>query len=159
MDKDAIIDKICRFLTGIGLPFAERALPHATFLPGLAIDNGVLIIDRDRLLYPGDILHEAGHIAVAAPAQRQRLSDNVQSDDAYEDGQESAAVLWSYFAALAGDIPPELVFHPDGYKGDSQWLLDHFRQGTYIGLPLLVYYGILAQDPPETPRVVSWWRR
>lgn len=159
MDKDTLINKLYDFLTGIGLPFVERPIYQPTFLPGLTIDNGTLVIDRAQLLYPGDILHEAGHIAVAAPEQRQRLSDNVQADAAYEDGQEIAAVLWSYFAAKACDIPPEVVFHPYGYKNDSDWLLDNFRQGTYIGLPLLIYYGILAQEPPEAPRVVSWWRR
>ena len=32
-------------------------------------EQGSIVIDKDALLYPGDILHEAGHIAVV-PADR-----------------------------------------------------------------------------------------
>ena len=34
---------------------------EAIFLPGLQLENGAIIIDPEKLFYPGDIIHEAGH--------------------------------------------------------------------------------------------------
>ena len=39
-------------------------------LPGLAIEHGAILVDEQRLSHPGDILHEAGHLAVADPVGR-----------------------------------------------------------------------------------------
>ena len=33
------------------------------------------------------------------------------------------AIAWSYAAALEIGIPPEIVFHPDGYRGASESML------------------------------------
>ena len=39
-------------------------------LPGIKLDQGVLFYDSDELQFPGDLLHEAGQLAVKAPAGR-----------------------------------------------------------------------------------------
>jgi|GEM_PF-7097633 len=54
-----ILDRITGFLTEIGICFTFEPLPEKTFLPGLELRNGMLIIDREKLSYPGDVLHEA----------------------------------------------------------------------------------------------------
>ncbi len=46
-------------------------MEQKTFLPGLHLHHGVLQIDLDKLAFAGDILHEAGHIAVCEPQERQ----------------------------------------------------------------------------------------
>lgn len=53
------------FLKEIGIDVIEKELDD-TFLPGLSLGPNCIYIDYDKLLYPGDILHEAGHLAVTA---------------------------------------------------------------------------------------------
>jgi len=65
-------------------------------------------------------------------------------------------MLWSYAAAQAIGVPPEIVFHPAGYRGGSQWILDNFRQGSYLGLPLLVWMGLTTHE--DFPRMTRWLR-
>ncbi|MBQ00375.1 MAG: hypothetical protein CL477_06800 [Acidobacteria bacterium] len=77
------------------------------------------------------------------------------------DGAEIAVLLWTFLACEHAGIPPEVVFHPYGYKGDSEWLIEQFSSGNYIGLPLLQWYDMVSEsDDPETglPRVIRWVR-
>ena len=39
-------------------------------MPGLTIVDGTLVVDAVRLAWPGDILHEAAHIALTPPSRR-----------------------------------------------------------------------------------------
>ena len=157
---DTQLPAMCRFLAGIGLAVAEADLSAAdTFVPGIFIDHGRLLIDPPRLLYPGDLLHEAGHLAVVPPAERAQLSGNILDGKPGQlgtDGEEIVAMLWSYAASEAIGLPPEVVFHPDGYKGASDWILQNFRQGIYPGLPLLVWMGLTT--PKDFPRMTRWLR-
>jgi hypothetical protein len=148
-----------QFLTEIGLENQEARLPKSTFLPGLLIDGGRLLIDPARLLYPGDMLHEAGHLAVTPAAERAQMTGNVMANKPEQhgiDGDEIAAMLWSYAACQALGLPPEVVFHPQGYRDQSAWILDNFRQGNYTGLPLLVWMGLTTTD--SFPRMTRWLR-
>ena len=54
--------KILHFLKEINIDVIEKELKLDTFLPGLSIASNCIEIDFDKLLYPGDILHEAGHL-------------------------------------------------------------------------------------------------
>ncbi len=137
------------------------ALSIPTFLPGILIDHGGLVVDEAQLQYPGDLLHEAGHLAVAAPTRRQSFYNNV-GDDA---GEEIAAIAWSYAAALAIGLDPAVVFHADGYRGGGAALLENFSQGYYIGVPLLQWIGLAAEprqaaalDVPPYPYMRKWVR-
>jgi hypothetical protein len=148
-----------RFLTEIGLETQETTLPDDTFLPGLLIDGGRLFIDPARLRYPGDVLHEAGHLAVTPAAERALLSGNIMAgkpEQVGTDGEEIVAMLWSYAACEAIGMPPEIVFHPDGYRGSSKWILDNFRQRNYPGLPLLVWMGLTTTE--GFPKMTRWLR-
>ncbi|MGY3091513.1 hypothetical protein ACVWYF_004581 [Hymenobacter sp. UYAg731] len=148
-----------QFLAEIGIPTQEVELTVDTFLPGILIEGGGLLIDPARLLYPGDILHEAGHLAVTPAAERAQLSGNVlagKPDQHGIDGDEILAMLWSYAASEALGISPEVVFHPDGYRNASAWILDNFRQGIYPGLPLLVWMGLTTTE--NFPKMTRWLR-
>lgn len=147
------------FLAEIGIPTQEAALTADTFLPGILIDNGGLLLDLAKLRYPGDILHEAGHLAVTPAAERAQLAGNVMAGKPEQqgtDGEEIVAMLWSYAAAQAIGVPPEIVFHPDGYRNASGWMLDNFRQGIYPGLPLLTWMGLTTNE--DFPRMTRWLR-
>ncbi len=152
-------DRILAFLHHIGIAVHERALTAATFVPGILIERGELVIDREKLAYPGDLLHEAGHIAVVPPSERAALNDNLQTGP----GEEMAAIAWSYAAALQVGIDPAIVFHPHGYKGGSQSLLENFTSGRFVGVPLLQWYGLTCERDDGTgrtvyPRMKHWLR-
>jgi hypothetical protein len=152
----AYLSPILRFLADIGISVEETTLPDDTFLPGILIHAGRLLIDRQRLLYPGDVVHEAGHIAVTRAAERPTLGGNVTENNPEKEGDELAVHLWAYAACLAMDLPAEVVFHPDGYRNQSTWLINIFRTGQNMGLPLLVWMGLSTNE--EYPRMTRWLR-
>lgn len=135
---------IISFLQSIGIPVVEIRLEKTSFLPGIAIEYGSLIVDRAKLRYPGDLLHEAGHIALMTPEERLLASDNlVDHIPAHVlDGYELSAIAWSYAAAAHLNMPVELLFHQDGYKNDSTMLIQNYSSGNYLFTPLLKYYGL-----------------
>ncbi|GAB3836563.1 hypothetical protein [Hymenobacter jeollabukensis] len=154
----ALVDQLLDFVRRTGLPVREAPVLADSFLPGLRIDNGGLVVDRRRLLYPGDILHEAGHLAVVPAAVRATLGANIADyrtpDEAQ--GDEIVAQLWSYAAAVALGLSPAVVFHADGYHGHSEWFTSNYQRGQYPGLPLLVWMGLTTAD--AFPRMTRWLR-
>lgn len=146
--QNPLTARIAAFLESICLPVRAAAVPERTFLPGLHIARGALLVDESRLLYPGDMLHEAGHLAVMAPAQRASLDGDVGDNG----GEEMAAIAWSYAAALHLGIPPEVVFHQAGYRGGAANLIENFTQGRSIGLPYLKWIGLAGDDYPSMRR-------
>ncbi len=139
---DAFLPKILAFLQQIGLPAEEKNLPDDTFLPGLELGPNRIFVDFAKLKYPGDILHEAGHLAVTTSAQRAAVGSPQLEQPWPTDGEEIVAILWSYAAALHLDVPLDYLFHPNGYKGNSSWLQETFAAGNFIGLPLLAWMGL-----------------
>lgn len=129
---------IAAFLTEIGIPVEAQSLSADTFLPGVRIDRGRLLVDEARLAHPGDLLHEAGHLAVMLPDRRATVQDSPGDDM----GEEIAAICWSWAALTHLGLPPEVVFHPAGYKGSSEWFIEVFQAGQPQGLPLLQWYGL-----------------
>lgn len=158
--NETITQTICSFLASIGIEVYRGDVPPGTFLPAIEIRNGKLIYDPVTLKYPGDLLHEAGHIAVTTAADRPTLSGNVTETDPKKNGDEIAVLLWSYAACLHIDLPPEVVFHPDGYKGESEWIINNFQSGSYVGLPLLVWMGLAydSSHPAGFPQMIKWLR-
>lgn len=139
-------DTIIAFLNKIGIPVLEKELPSDTFLPGMRIEHGALAVDRSKLKFPGDMLHEAGHIAVMPPSARAKAFANAGDDQ----GEEIASQAWSYAAAVACNLPAEVVFHDDGYKGDAQALREHYTGNSYgfVGSPLLAWYQLTTTPDP-----------
>ena len=151
---------ILDWLQQIGLTVHLAPLDADTFLPGVTLAPGGLIVDPDRLLYPGDLLHEAGHLATMLPEQRASAGSNAGSDI----GDEIAAQTWSYAAAIHLGLEPEVVFHSNGYKGAAASLIEIYRDGS-AGVPLLQWMG-LTLDPtraaatsvPPYPHMIRWLR-
>ena|SRR5215469_13278743 len=69
-----LTNQIAAFLNEIGLAVRSGAFPEPTFLPNIHVEHGVLLVDDGRLFYPGDLLHEAGHLAVTPSALRGSLA-------------------------------------------------------------------------------------
>ena len=145
-----VISRITGFLDEIGIPWTCTPLDDGQFLPGVRIENGVLQFDRDTLRWPGDLLHEAGHIAVTAPSQRATLGGNLEVTPA----DEMAALAWSYAAAIGCGIDPAIVFHEGGYKSGGAQLVAQYATGFGAGVPMLQWYRM----SPNFPSMISWLR-
>jgi len=135
---DPLVERIAAFLREIGLEVRSGTVGEGTALPGITIDRGILVVDEARMLYPGDLLHEAGHLAVAPPARRTAFRHDVGNDPA----EEMMAIAWSYAAALYLKIDPAIVFHADGYRGGGPSIVENFSAGHYFGVPMLDYVGM-----------------
>ncbi len=145
----ATVKTILGFLTQIGLPYQECSIEQQTFLPGLRLEQGVLHIDTAKLLHPGDILHEAGHIAVCEPTERHLMSGDIYKsgrNQSWMQGEEMAAIAWSVAASKFIGLPLEVVFHPHGYKGASEHYIKIFSEGEAFGTPLLRAWDMVDPD-------------
>ena len=152
-DASADLDRIVAFLRDIGL--GVRASPGvAGFLPGLRVDAGALVYDPDTLVSPGDLLHEAGHLALVPAAQRAATSDEVEVPGVAMGDVEPAAMLWSYAATLEIGLDPAVVFHDAGYRGRAPALLRTYGFGVYPGIAVLTSLGLC--DPASFPRMLRW---
>ena len=72
-------------------------------------------------------------------------------------------MLWSYAASVHLELPNDVVFHPNGYKGSSQWLIENYTQQNYIGLPFLEWCGLTASNKNDQngivfPQMKQWLR-
>jgi len=152
--------KIIEWLRQIGLTVRLAQLEGESFLPGVTIEPGGLIVDPERLLYPGDLLHEAGHLATMMPEQRASTGSNAGSNM----GDEIAAQTWSYAAAIHLALAPEVVFHPAGYHESAARLIEVYREGR-AGVPLLQWMGLTWDEAHAAekgvlayPHMIRWLR-
>jgi hypothetical protein len=157
--EDPNIARIVAFLESIGIACIAEPMEEGTFLPGATVRDGTLVFDP-ALPHPGDLLHEAGHIAVTDPALRPTLSQVADSP-----AEEMSAIAWSYAAALAAGIDPLVVFHEHGYKGGGGYLLPCMQSPLPPGLPMLQLFRMTAcrKDAeavglPVFPEMARWLR-
>lgn len=159
MSQSEWLERIVSFLTSIGIEVRRKPI-QGSFLPAVSVEFGVLYFDPDRLEHVGDLLHEAGHIAVTAPAARAQ-SMSVDTDP----GLEMAAIAWSWAALQHLDMPPEVVFHEHGYRGASRSIITAFQTSPGFGVPLLEWLGMTATGLraeaaglPPFPHMRRWLR-
>lgn len=159
------LDQCISFLQKIGIGIILDKTAGDDFLPGLSIRGGQLIIDKENLLYPGDILHEAAHIAVVPGAERSTLNAEAIAARPQREAEEMCALTWSYAAAMQLRLPAEFVFHAGGYKGGGGDIAKHFAEGRYIGLPMLQWIGLTADKKNAAsmgvepyPKMLKWLR-
>jgi len=156
------IDIMLTFLEQIGLEYFLQPIEEETFLPGLKMHNGALIIDIDKLTYPGDILHEAGHLACMPPEMRKTMSGTLENNNMHQGG-ELMAIAWSYAACSHLKFDPKIVFHEHGYKNAAGNIIEYFEQGYNIGVPLLQWRGLCydivtakEMNSKPFPEMQSW---
>jgi hypothetical protein len=155
---DPLTEKLAAFVRGIGIEVRAAALPENTFLPGLEIRDGAILLDETRLAYPGDILHEAGHLAVADPAERNAPTLSPGG------AEELTTIAWSYAAVRHLGIDPAIVFHA-AFKGGGDSIIENFEAGCYFGVPLMQLYGMSCEKRlaaergvPPYPHMLRWLR-
>jgi hypothetical protein len=156
---------ILQFLRAIELDVREEPLSSPGFLPGIEIRQGALVVDRARLQWPGDLLHEAGHLAVLPARLRPLQSGALHDCEQVPYSGEAEATAWAYAAACAIGLPAEQLFHAGGYHGRSAGLIMTFALGVYPGLHGLMQGGLahgMAQaqslGTPAYPHMLRWLR-
>lgn len=126
---------IITFLREIGIGVEVGDGGRGGFLSGVNIHAGVIHVHPETLAGSGDLLHEAGHIAIVPQRFRAQLGSDLQIDTdaaiAAEAGStqpddpvmampilqgEFMAQAWSYAAALHLGLPPACIFFPGSYK-------------------------------------------
>ncbi len=144
-DETDILAVCIPFLNSLGIQTIFRKIDSPTFLPGLLIEEGNIIIDKDTLLYPGDILHEAGHIAVVPSPERALLNNESVLASKNREAEEMMAIAWSYAACLHLNLDPLLVFHENGYRGGGENIVENFQAGRFFGVPTLQWCNMTTE--------------
>jgi len=164
-DEMAAFEQCIEFLNHIGIETTFRKIGNKSFLPGLLINKGTIIIDKDALEHPGDILHEAGHIAVVPATDRLGLSEKMIIGRKNREGEEIMAIAWSYAACMHLLIDPNFVFHEQGYRGGKEYITNSCSDKSYIGLSMLEKIGLTANEKnaqrlriPSYPHMIKWMR-
>lgn len=157
------LEKCIEFLSAIGIKTISRTIPAGSFLPGLSIEAGCIIIDREALRFPGDILHEAAHIAIVPSAERATLDAAAIGLRPNCEAEEMMAIAWSYAACIQLGLDPHFVFHDEGYKGGGSYIADNFAEKRYFGLPMLQWKGMAADEKNAAllnvasyPQMLKW---
>ncbi len=160
------LQPILLFLEKINIPFTLETITGEMFLPGVIIKNGTLIIDTSQLQFPGDVLHEAGHLALAPAEIRSNLNNPIAAQLDFDAAtHEIMTLAWSYAAAIESGTPLEVLFHPKGYKGQNESIIQGFQSGQYIGLPMLQWLGMSCDaqyaainNVKPFPDMIQWLR-
>lgn len=162
---ESTLDTILGFFRDIQIEVNEGEVPPDSFLPGVRVSRGGLIYDRNTLRWPGDLLHEAGHIAVMPASLRSSLDDALETSDAIPHAGEAEATAWAYAAIVHLRLDPAVLFHEGGYRGHSNGLIRSFGFGLYPGAADLAQAGmtlteVQAQQSGMTPypRMLRWLR-
>jgi hypothetical protein len=163
-DEIIFFERAISFIHEIGIETTYAAIDNEDcFLPGLLITKGRIIIDENKMKFPGDILHEAAHIAIVPSAERKDLDGKnigIRTDAAAE---EMMAIAWTYAACIHLEIDPHFVFHEHGYKGGGGAIVENFENGNYIGVAVLQWLGITStstgkDDGITYPGMKKWMR-
>ena len=89
--SNPVTEKICQFIREIDISVEAAIIDEDTFLPGIYIRDGAILVDEDKLLYPGDLLHEAAHLATTVPEER----DESHAEVGESGGDEMMAIAGS----------------------------------------------------------------
>lgn len=159
------IQTIVDFLNAVGISARQGVVPADSFLPGLRIVDGGLIYDPATLRWPGDLLHEAGHIATIPAESRAGLNDALVDTPAAPFGGEAEATAWAFAALMYLGLPLPLLFHDGGYHGKSAGLIVTYAMGVYPGCHGLIQSGMALSTGeaartgmPAYPQMIHWLR-
>lgn len=165
MFQNCVAKTIIDFLNDIGIEVIPLRLEQETFLPGILVENGKLFVDEEKLTYPGDLLHEAGHLAVAPGSVRNSLSGEVLIPGADMNQIEVLATAWAFAAVAYLGLDLKVLFHEGGYDGKSAGLISTYGFGIYPGAYGLQQMGMTVTGETARklgiapfPNMIKWLR-
>lgn len=181
LDRQHWTREVVTFLRGIGLAVTERQAPlqeGETFLPHVLVNQGGLEVVMEEA-YPGDVLHEAAHLAII-PAQfrpfanwdlseaesrmTQYLDEHPMALATYPEDPVARAIVqaadpeataWQYAAAVHLKVPERWIFPRGSYEGTRIDMLRCLKASSYVGINGLRAAGwtLLRPNPirPDVP--------
>jgi hypothetical protein len=169
----------------VGLRVDEVSVPADTVLPHVRIHEGGLLVDVARC-YPGDVLHEAGHIAImpgafrplangdlkaVGKAMRKHLEDHPEGLATHPEDPVCRALIqvsdpevtaWQYAAAVAVGLPMQWLFPPGTYGDEGPDILRSLQHSAYVGINGLqaAHWTVIRANPhrklPVYPQLAHW---
>ena len=165
MHHEVFFRTIFDFIVRVGIDIAVAPLPVDTFLPGIELRGGGIVVDAEKLVWPGDLLHEAGHLAVLPAVLRKEAHEDQPNVAEIEHAGELEAMAWAWAAAVELGLPADVLIHAGGYNGKSGDLLQMYAFGVYPGLKGLCETGMTAAPGftrdcglAHYPRMLRWLR-
>lgn len=163
--QERCFHRIRQFLGNIGISVSIAPLPADGFLAHTYIRGNHIFCKDTSEETLGEILHEAGHIATIPSFLRPLIDGDVESPEILAAAEEYclkaramsfdpdadptvraiiqaddvSATAWSYAAAIAADVPPELLIAgPSAFGGQgsesAEAVLIGLKTGHYIGI-------------------------
>ena len=112
---------------------AASLVEDVAFLPGIRLEQGALLVDESQLTYPGDLLHEAGHIAMTPPELRPSLSGAITVPGLDMAELEAAfrekPAIHRFPGTMAGRVQELAAFVDEHYGGSAERLWTEATDG------------------------------
>jgi hypothetical protein len=172
--------RVIDFLNEIGLPCSVSPGVKG-FLPGVRIELGTLLVDPNA--FPGDVLHEAGHLATMPGRFRRQASDNIDTvlrlmldtvDFSNPDVGEARAAIqcgdpeataWAWAAGEHIGLVPGQIIALSHYGGTGGEIREMLRARAYVGIHGLSSAAFCVTRPgamekirglPAYPKLAMW---
>lgn len=156
-----------------------------SFVPGIRVEAGGLLVNLEKV-FPGDVLHETGHLAVMPGQFRPKakgtlnavfrdMTDHLEANPeglgmwpedptcrAILQCADPEATAWQYAAAQHIGLPDEWLFPEGSFEGNSKEILLGLKMSSYMGINGLQAAGwtklrALARAPlPVYPKLAFW---
>lgn len=162
------------FLKGIGFNTERGEVTANSFVPNITIKNGEIVYNEEALV--GDMLHEAGHLAILPAKYRSICQANVgrsvaeiwkHADAAGElevdspmyraliQASDPEATAWAWAAGKEIGIAEEEIIPDFQYQGTGEEIRSMLSARCYLGINGLRAAGML--DSVKTfPKLTRW---
>lgn len=170
------LNRVATWLNSIGLVTKPGKRSDQSFMRGIWFDCGCIVYDPDEA-HPGDLLHEAGHLAIVPARFRHFVKGEIEESLAshYDDYLKSTvdcedatlqaiiqsgdaeAIAWSYAASLACCVDPWLCF-VNGFDGEAESVFQAIKLGCHPGINGLRASGMLT-SVRDFPHLVRWLQK
>lgn len=169
---------VIEFVRGAGLDVEIHA-GASGFVPGVQIEHGTLLVDPS-VCEPGNLLHEAGHIAITPGNFRHFMSGDLSKGMAimYDRLEElhldpehpivraciqcsdPEATAWAWSAGRAIGVPPRVIIGDQWYGNTGADIRIALELGCYLGINGLAAAGFCSlrnvQPLPKYPHLAFW---
>jgi hypothetical protein len=168
-DGHEAVRKIIVWLKDKGFNVEPGTRYEQPFNTGVWLDGDLIVVDVNEV-HPGDLLHEAGHLAVlpslirgdVMPGDVEKVLEEVSLKDmgqrdkkALFNAGDQAAISWAYAAAIDANVDPWMTCEK-GFSGDAgATVFAELRCGIFCGIEELVCSGFLG-SMREFPKLRYW---